>query len=561
MFKKWRLKVSHPGIEQQLARELHLLPLVARLLVNRGITDPDQARSFLAPSLNDFHDPFLLKDMDKAVARLKSARERGETVLVYGDYDVDGVTSTAVVVSLLNKLGMTVLKYIPHRMEEGYGLNHDIVPLAQEWGVKLLITVDCGITAIDEVRALRESGIDVIVTDHHEPEGSVPDAAFAVINPKQPGCGYPFRDLAGVGIAAKLVQAVLGAFPLNDLDLVALGTIADVVPLRGENRSIVRYGLPMIGNSAKAGMQALIEAAHVRGKIMTPHLVGFSLGPRLNAAGRMGSAGTSLELLLCEDPVAASGLVDILEVHNRERQRQQGAVVDEAVDIIEAAGDMGTDRIIVVHKEGWHKGVLGIAASRIVEKYGRPAFVISFENGLGVGSARSVEGFHLNEALASCAHMLEAFGGHKRAAGLRLREEFVVDLREGLNRFAESVFTEGVPDTVLGIDSQLSLSEVNMDLVERIADLEPFGEGNPAPVFATRRLMIKNRPQEMGRGTLKLWVTDGVMSVAAVGFGMSAEFADLRMGQTVDIAYTLGIDDWNKAPVAQIILKDIRLAK
>ncbi len=561
MFTKWRLKASQPGIEQVLVRESGLSPLVARLLVNRGITTPVQSVSFLKPSLQDLHDPFLFKDMAQAVARIRLARERAETVLVYGDYDVDGVTSTAVVSSLLNKLGIKVLRYIPHRMDEGYGLNHDIVPLAKEWGVKLLITVDCGVTAVAEVEALRSVGIDVIVTDHHEPEGQVPAAACAVINPRQPGCGYPFRDLAGVGLAAKLVQAVMGEFPRHDLDLVALGTIADVVPLRGENRIIARHGLPVIGNSSKAGMQALIEAARVRGKVMTPHLVGFSLGPRLNAAGRMGSASTALELLLCDDPAVAASLVDVLEIHNRERQRQQGAVVDEAVEIIEAEGDLPAHRIIVVHKDGWHKGVLGIAASRIVEKYGRPAFVISFENGLGVGSARSVDGFHLNEALASCAALLEGYGGHKRAAGLRVRQESVAALREGLNLFAADVFGAGVPDSVLEIDSQITLPEVNMDLVAMLGDLEPFGEGNPAPVFATRRLMIKSRPQELGRGTLKLWVTDGRCSVSAVGFGMADECRGLRMGQAVDIAFTLGIDDWNKAPVAQIMLKDIRPAK
>ena len=387
MFKKWRLKAAQPGIEKEFARELGLDPLILRLLVNRGVTTPFQARSFLDPSLDGLHDPFLLKDMDKAVARLKAARERAQTVLVYGDYDVDGVTSTAVVCHLLKKLGIKALNYIPHRMEEGYGLNYEIVPLALKWGVGLLITVDCGVTAAGEVQSLREAGIDVIVIDHHEPEGPVPAAACAVIDPKQPGCLYPFRELAGVGLAAKFVQAVLGEFPCNDLDLVALGTIADVVPLRGENRIIVRHGLPVIGNSPKAGVQALIEAARVRGKEMTPHLVGFSLGPRLNAAGRMGSAATALELLLSDDPAVAAGLVNILEVHNRERQRLQGAVVDEAVDIIEADTVLAGGRIIVVHKEGWHKGVLGIAASRIVEKYGRPAFVISLEGGVGVGSA------------------------------------------------------------------------------------------------------------------------------------------------------------------------------
>ena len=305
MVKKWRLKVPQPLIQAELGRILGVPAIVAKLLVNRGITTPDQAAVFLKPLLTSVHDPFLLKDMDKAVARLSLARERGETVLVYGDYDVDGVTSTAVVYRLLKKQGIKAMSYIPHRMDEGYGLNFEIVPLAREWGVGLLITVDCGVTSVGEVQALKDAGIDTIIIDHHEPEGAVP-AACAVVDPKQAGCSYPCAYLAGVGLAAKFVQAVTGEFPLYDLDLVTLGTIADVVPLLGENRIIARHGLPRIGASAKAGIQALIEIAKIRGKVMTPHLVGFSMGPRINAAGRMGRAGTSLELLLCDDPSTAA---------------------------------------------------------------------------------------------------------------------------------------------------------------------------------------------------------------------------------------------------------------
>jgi single-stranded-DNA-specific exonuclease len=558
MAKKWRLKPANPDLQAELVAALKISPVVIQLLINRGIIDPDQIRSFLNASLKDLHDPFLLKDMDKAVARLQQARAAGETVLVYGDYDVDGVTSTAVVYRLLKKLGIKAMSYIPHRMDEGYGLNVEIVPLARQWGVALLITVDCGVTAAEEVKALKDAGIDTIVIDHHEPEGAVPEAV-AVIDPKQPNCSYPCKDLAGVGLAAKFVQAVEGEFPLYDLDLVTLGTIADVVPLKGENRIIARHGLPRIASSSKAGVQALIEAARVRGKDMTPHIVGFSLGPRLNAAGRMGSAGTSLELLLCDDPSNAAALVQALEVHNRDRQRMQSSVVDEAVDIIEGGGALSGDKIIVVHKEGWHKGVLGIAAAKITEKYGRPAIVISVEDGLGTGSARSVEGFHLNEALAHCAEMLEGFGGHKRAAGLRVKDHMIADLRARLNSFAENVFADGVPDVVLEVDLQLPLAMVSMDLVDLIASLEPFGEGNPAPLFATRRLMVKSKPQVMGKDTLKFWVTDGRESVSVVGFGMGADFGHLRMGQAVDIVYTIGIDDWNKAPQAQIMLKDLRI--
>ncbi len=560
MPKKWRLKTCDAQAVARLQEGLHVSPVVARLLANRGITTPDQAASFLDPSLDGLHDPFLLKDMDKAAARLQAARAKGETVLVYGDYDVDGVTSTAVVYRMLKKFGIKARNYIPHRMEEGYGLNYEIVPLAKEWGVTLLITVDCGITSIGEVLALKKEGIDTVILDHHEPEGAVPDAA-AVIDPKQADCHYPCPDLAGVGLAAKFVQAVTGAFPVNDLDLVALGTIADMVPLQGENRIIARHGLPRIGSSPKAGIQALIEIARIRGKDMTPHLIGYALGPRLNAAGRMGHASVALELLLSDDPARAAALAQVLEAHNRDRQRLQGAVVDEAVDIIDQDSAYANERVIVVSREGWHKGVLGIAASRIMEKYGRPAIVISTEDGTGAGSARSLEGFCLNEALAHCADVLESFGGHKRAAGLTIKAPLIQEFRRKINRFAEGFFTDGAADPVLEVDLELPLGSADMGLIDGIAALAPFGEGNPAPVFATRRLLVKSAPRSMNKGALKFLVTDGRATASAVGFGMSEEFAGLCMGQAVDIVYTLGIDDWNKAPQAQIILKDIRLMK
>ncbi len=562
MSKKWVLKRPQPALQKELTQSLHIHPFVAQLLVNRGVLTSAQAFSFLKPSLNDLHDPLLLKDMDKAIARLKKAREAGETVLVYGDYDVDGVTSTAVMYRLLKKVGIKVINYIPHRMDEGYGLNYEIIPLAKEWGVSLMITVDCGVTSVGEIEALKKEGIDVIVTDHHEPEGGkIPDAAVAVVDPKRADCTYPCADLAGVGLAAKFAQAVLEAFPIEDIDLVALGTIADVVPLRGENRIFARFGLPEIAKSSKHGVQALIESSRIKGKDMTPHLVGFSLGPRLNAAGRMGSAATSLQLLLSDDAANAMALAMSLESFNRERQRLQATLVDEAVALIEGELGLVGDKIIVVHKEGWHKGVLGIAASKISEKYGRPAVVISFEEGLGVGSARSVAGFHLNEAFSHCADILEGFGGHKRAAGLRVKDMKIKELRQRLNTFAESIFIDGTPLPILEIDCELSLSALNMDMVKIVGELEPFGEGNPIPLFATRRLMVKSRPQIMGKDTIKFWVTDGRVTVSAVGFGMAQEYSDLRMGNAVDIVYTLGIDDWNKAPQVQIMLKDVRMLK
>jgi single-stranded-DNA-specific exonuclease len=561
MFKKWRLKKPDPQCQALLAAGLAIHPVVAQLLINRNITDLSAARDFLTPSASGLLDPFLLKDMDRAVMRLHLAHERGEHVLVYGDYDVDGVTATAVTYRLLRRLGLRCRTYIPHRMDEGYGLNADIIPLAKAESVSLIITVDCGITAFEQAEALRREGIDLIILDHHEPEGGRIPVAAAVVDPKRPDCSYPCPQLAGVGLAAKFAQAMSGAFPLEDLDLITLGTIADVVPLTGENRIIVHAGLPVLSATSKPGLRALIDVARLTGKAMTPFAVGFGLGPRLNAAGRMGSANVALDLLLAQDDPGAAVLAQALDALNRDRQRLQADVVEEAISIIQADNTYTDEAVIVVAKRGWHKGVLGIAASKITEKFGRPSVVISVEDGMGTGSARSVAGFYLNEAFVHSAELLETFGGHQRAAGLRVREERIVDFRLRINGFAKEVAAQRDISPVLDIDAELPLAQATMDIVRTVDSLAPYGEGNPLPVFATRRLMIKSRPQVMGKDTLKIWVTDGRVSLSVVGFGMGSAFPELRMGQAVDIAYTLGIDDWNKAPQVQLMLKDLRPAR
>ncbi|MBF0387640.1 MAG: single-stranded-DNA-specific exonuclease RecJ [Candidatus Omnitrophica bacterium] len=561
MPKKWRLRKPDPADQALLVNELHIHPVVAKLLVNRKVLDPQQARTFLEPGLAQLLDPFLLKDMDRAVARLKLACERGEKVLVYGDYDVDGITATAVTYRLLRRLGVPAITYIPHRMEEGYGLNADIITLAKAEYISLIITVDCGITAFDAAEALGREGIDLIILDHHEPEGGRIPRAVAVVDPKRPDCAYPCPQLAGVGLAAKFVQAVTGSFPVEDLDIITLGTVADVVALTGENRIFVHAGLPFLTLTTKPGLRALIDVARLTGKEMTPFSVGFGLGPRLNAAGRMGSANVSLDLLLSDDPGNAMALAQSLETLNRERQRLQAEVVDEAMALIAEDAAYAEETVIVVCKEGWHKGVLGIAASKITDKFGRPAVVISIQDGRGVGSARSVPGFFLNEAFAHCAALLESFGGHQRAAGLKLREDRIADFRRTVNLFARDIAAARDLVPVLDIDAEMPFPQVSLEIVKTVESLAPYGEGNPLPIFATRRLLVKSRPQLMGKDTIKFWATDGRVSFSVVGFGMGADCAELRMGQAVDIAYTLGIDDWNKAPQVQLMLKDIRPAK
>ena len=559
MVKNWTIKTSHPENQAQLSDTLNIHPIIAQLLINRGIEDPKEAQSFLSSDLSQLSDPFQLKDMDRAVERVKKAQRLNERVLIYGDYDVDGVTSSALLRRVLHSMGVICENYIPHRMDEGYGLNEGIVEFIQQSNVQLVITVDCGISAFGPIKALNAAGVDTIIIDHHQPDLDCLPEAFAVINPKRSDCTYPHKNLAAVGLVAKFTQGLLGYFPQEDLDLVAIGTIADVVELTGENRIFVRHGLPLIEKSDKHGLNALLDVAKIRGKKMKPYYIGFILGPRINAAGRMDSARLALDLLLSDNYEEAAALAKTLEVHNQERQRMQSSVVDEAIDMIENEIAIKDKRIIVVHKEGWHKGVLGIVASRIVEKYYRPAFVISVKDGVGIGSARSVEGFHLFDALTNCSAILENFGGHKRAAGLKVRYENIEAFKNSMNDFAKANLSTDTLIPVLDIDCEISLSEINMELVNAVNLFEPYGEGNPIPIFCSRNLQVKSTPVVMSRDTIKFWVFDGQSTISVVGFGMGSFKDQIRQGTRLDLAYILSIDDWNKEAVVQLQLKDIKV--
>lgn len=559
MAKKWRMAVSNPTVANELSNSLGIHPIIAQLLVNREILTVKEAQLFLNADLPSLYNAFLLTDMDRAVERIEKAKELNERILIYGDYDVDGVTSSALLKRTLKRFGISAINYIPHRMEEGYGLNMSIVEFAQSQNIHLIITVDCGINAFEPIEAITKSGIDVIVIDHHELDADRIPNAVAVIDPKRSDCLYPFKHLSAVGLVAKLAQALLGSLPEEDLDLVALGTVADVVALRGENRIYVKKGLPFLERTTKHGLRALLDVAKISGKKMKPYYIGFVLGPRLNAAGRMDSANIALDLLLSEDDPTAIALANSLEEQNQKRQKTQITVVEEAIAMIEASDSLKSSQIIVVAKEGWHKGVLGIVASRIVEKYNRPTVVITLLDGLGTGSARSLEGFHLHEAFTSCSSMLDNFGGHKRAAGLRLKSANLDAFRDAINAFANSVMTKETLVPVLDIDCEISLGQIDMKLVEIIESMEPHGEGNPTPVFCTRQLMVKSVPALLGKDTIKFWVTDGNKTISAVGFGMGSYKEAVRLGSKVDLAYQLAIDDWNKAPTAQLVLKDIKL--
>ena len=558
--KFWKIPSPDPKLQRSLSNHFKIHPIIAQLLINRGVMTLEAVESFLSPELSRLHDPFLLKDMDIAVKRIRQAQERKERVLVFGDYDVDGVTSSAIMHRALKKVGIEVINHIPHRMQDGYGLNENVIAIAKEKGVSLLITVDCGITAYREVEMLNAQGIEVIIFDHHEPSDHTLPRAYAVVNPKRKDCPYPFKDLASVGLIGKFTQAFCGAIDEDDLDLIALGTIADVVPLRGENRIFVKWGLPKIGDTKNKGLSALIDVAKIKGKPIRPYYVGFILGPRLNATGRMHSAQKSLDLLLSEDDVEAYALAQLLEETNTERQKFQKEVVEEAVRLVEQEINFNDHKVIVLSKEGWHKGVLGIAASRVTEMYYRPTIIISLEAGVGTASARSIDGFHLHEALTHCSEILENFGGHRLAAGLTIRSENIDQFRNQINDFAKAVLQGRQLIPSLAIDCEIPLNNIDLDLINNMDLLEPYGEGNASPVFCSRGLTVRGKPAVMGKETLKFWLTDGQSVVSAVGFGL-AKYRDLvSAGGKLDIAYELSIDDWNKAPTAQLKVKDIKIS-
>ena len=558
MQKNWLIKNPNPQLQVAFSNALDIHPIVAQLLINRGIDTIEKARDFLFCDLSHLHDPFLLKDIDLAVARINKAKEKKEYVLIFGDYDVDGVSSSALLRNTLKKMGIHVINYIPHRMKEGYGLNHTIAQFAKEKNVGLLISVDCGISAVTQVDAINQQGIDVIIIDYHEPPEGKLSKACAIINPKRKDCPYPFKGLTSVGLVFKLSQALLGEVMEDQLDLVTMGTIADVAELIGENRIFVKEGLLRFNETKNKGLIALMDVAKIKGKKMRPYFVSFILGPRINATGRISSAEKSLNLLLSENLDEAYTLAQSLEEDNRSRQKTQGNIIEEALGIVEREVNFKDHRIIVISKEGWHRGVLGIVASRIMDMYYRPTIVISLEDDVGVGSARSIDGFHLFEALTHCSTLLENYGGHEHAAGLTIRKENLESFRHTINEFAKkNIDIENLIPT-LELDCEIPLSDLNIDLIKTIETIEPFGEGNPPPRFCSRKLTVRGPVGVMGRDTLKFWVTDGKTTIQAVGFGM-AKYYDLVVNtKEIDLAYSLSIDDWNKEPAVQIEIKDIK---
>ncbi|MEW6101215.1 MAG: single-stranded-DNA-specific exonuclease RecJ [Candidatus Omnitrophota bacterium] len=554
------IALAQAPLQESLSKELGISKILAQVLINRGLRDFKSAGEFLNIKVDNFLDPSSLPDMDKAVGFLKAAAKNKEKVMICGDYDADGITAVALLKGSLLSQGLDVTHYLPHRIKDGYGLNKNIIRLAKQNNIKILITVDCGISNHKEISELKKNGIATIVTDHHEPASIGLPEAFCIINPKLKDCGYKFRDLAGVGVAYKLCQAMSNSRLLEELDLVALGTIADSVPLKGENRIIAREGLLRFPRTKRPGLQALIENAGLKAEQkFTSTFISFIIGPRINASGRMDTAEESLRLLMSQDRPEAEALAKSLEAFNRQRQKVESRIMGEAEDLINREVNFKEQKIIVIAKEDWHQGVLGIVASKLADKFYRPAIVISLNDTLCKGSARSIKNFHLFEALKECQQFLNAFGGHSHAAGLVISKESIDDFRRHINRLASDALS--IEDLLpsIDIDMELSFADINEMMIAELGSLEPFGTGNPEPLFLSRNLKLKSQPQVLGRETLKFWVTDGAFTYQAIGFGMANLKESLIEANSFDLVYTPRLDTWKEESGILLEIEEIFL--
>jgi len=569
--KKWIVRKTDHTRVRELATQLGVSPIVADLLVARGYGDADAAKAFLNPSREQLHDPFLMRGMPEAVERVLRAIDQHEPILIYGDYDVDGTTGTAVLLRALRMLGATAGFHVPHRFTEGYGIQQPALEKAANEGYKLVVSVDCGIRAHEPLVWARENGLDIIITDHHLPdedEGSPP--ALAVLNPNQHGCGYPDKSLAGVGVAFKLVHALFrergkeAAVP-GFLKMVAIGTVADVAKLVGENRAIVALGLADLPRAINPGLRALIEIAGCGDDSeMTAYDLGFRIGPRINAAGRMDAARAVVELFQADEKEEARRLAEHLDTRNRERMEAQREIFNRAIEEFESSGtDMSLCYAAVIAGDGWHRGVIGLAASKIAEKLNRPCVVISLEGDTGHGSARSIEAYHLFDGLTSCRDLLEKFGGHSHAAGLSIRRDQIEEFRRRLNEHAASCLTEDDLAPSLSIDAELDAKDLGFQLSKDLRLLEPFGAGNPRPVFVTRRLRVLSEPQIIKEQHLKLRVSGANDRPMEAIWWRGVEEVDRppRMNDYIDLAYEFEANRWQGDIRLQLNVQDMRFAQ
>lgn len=563
MQRDWVYDQPNKAASNELAANIGVSPLLASLLINRGYEDPSDAAKFLSPQFEHLHDPYLLIDMEKAVGRINYAIANGEKILIWGDYDVDGTMGTVLLRRLLKLLGARTEYHIPNRFTEGYGLNIDALRSAKERGCTVAISVDCGIRSFESIEWASENGLDLIVTDHHlsDPEKGVPKA-FAIINPNQAGCGYPDKHLAGVGVAYKLGQALLDAHGKSELSrsflkIAAIGTVADVMDLTGENRAIVSLGLRDLKRTNNLGLKALMEISDCTSE-MTSYDIGFRIGPRINAAGRMDVAKHVVELFESDDFNEARKLATLLDSRNRERRKIQDEVTQTA--LTDSNSDSRSN-FIVVAGAGWHRGVIGLAASRVAERCYRPAIVLSIDGDLAYGSARSIEGFHLLDALETCSDIFEQFGGHAAAAGMTIKAENINGLRTALEEYARERIDGELFKPKLRINARVSSTTLSLNMVEELKKLEPCGVGNRKPQFSTKGLYIREEPWVMKQKHLKLKLEDeNRKQFEAVWWDgvVRSQGRTLDIGERIEIAYTAEANVWQGNTRLQLVVEDIR---
>jgi len=542
----------------ELSEKLNISSLLSRLLWQRGITDAATAAAFLNPSLSNLNDPFLLPDIDIAVECIKQAVADGDKIAVYGDYDVDGISASAVMLNTLQKMGADVIYYLPDRFTEGYGVNPDAIYKLHEEGVRLIVTVDCGITALEEVELANRLGMCMIITDHHTCLDELPNAK-AVINPHRPDSIYPFSDLAGVGIAFKLACALVGQeTAAGYIDIVALGTVADIVPLIGENRVIVHYGLQHINNAPREGIKALLSVSGLNNPVGAWNIA-FQLAPRLNAAGRMSSAAKGLEVLLCEDADKALGLARSLDADNRQRQNVEKQMLEEAMAIINSDIDLRHERAIVLAKEGWHQGVIGITAGKLADMYHRPVLMVALADGQGHGSARSIPNLNIYNALNQCKKYFLALGGHSQAAGFSILKEDVSAMRRKLNEILENLLTYEDIIPVINYDLDIALSDISPKLVDELKLLEPFGTDNKEPMFLIKNVPFKDM-REVGtdKAQLKLCLSSGGQDLDCIAFRNGNKYQELYKCKGVDVIGSLEFNTWNGMQRVQLKAAHVR---
>ena len=560
----WIFKEKDDTLTKLLSKELNISLLTSQILINRGIIDIDNSHKFLYPSLSDLYSPFLLNDMDIGVNRILRAIKDKEKIFIYGDYDVDGVTATSILFLFLEEFLQNVSYYIPNRLKEGYGLNIEAIKRFKEDGAKLIISVDCGISNYEEVEYCNDNGIDVIICDHHEVSERMPKA-IAVLNPKRKDSLYPFRDLTGAGVVFKLIIALRtimrekGISNLPNLkrylDLVTLGTIADVAPIIDENRIILKFGLKELTDGLRPGIKALKSVSGINGVSVNYGIVGFRLAPRINAAGRLGSAKLGVELLTTSNNDKAMEIAKILDNENSKRQDIEDNIFNEALNILKENESLLMRKSIVLANENWHAGVIGIVASRLVEEYYKPTILISLSDGIGKGSARSIERFHMYEGLKLCEHLLEGYGGHKHAAGLKVSNDNIFEFQELFEDVVRSKLTDEDIYPIIKIDSEMWLKDLKMDTIKEFELLEPFGPLNPEPTIASLNLRISDC-RVIGNNHLKLIVKDGNITWDVIGFDFGGLYP--LSFEMADIAFSPQINIWQGLECFQLKLKDIR---